>query len=396
MATSGSAYALPNPGMIDPYPIESVLAKDTSSPLTTLMAYRADRDLASQNYQQELAAQHQQAYNTLQATMANNAAERTVGAMAHPGGLAYMASQPAFSWMGLGGNQTGLQAYAGPDQQKQIGEAAVPGSTAAKNLSDTSYQLGQGETDFVTGLKTQPAIPVPVQTATARAQGTQDTQGDTIQVIAGNLDGKPYPVPVKRYFGDTPDMFKQRADAQVAAARAANPRLRPLDGSTVTPGPGTGTSTAQPDTSQAPPATTAQPDGYTLPPGQGETPQQSRDILRGKVPTPPITPATTEETPAQTPATPTQTPKGVTSLPVNPNQAKPAGDTTTGQLVLDGNIQSKAKSGLRTLPQTVIDDVTSGMIKYGTGANLPLYPAAGGGLVLKGGSGRYYPVGVTK
>lgn len=390
MATSGSAYALPNPGMIDPYPIESVLAKDTSSPLTTLMAYRADRDLAGQNYQQELAAQHQQAYNTLQATMANNAAERVVGAMAHPGGVAYLASQPAFSWIGAGGNQTGLQTYAGPDQQKQIGEAAVPGSTVAKNLSDTSYQLGQGETDFVTGLKTQPGIPVPVQSSTARAQGTQDTQGDTIQVIAGNLDGKPYPVPVKRYFGDTPESFKQRADAQVAAAIAANPRIRRLDAGTVAPGPGT--TPAQPATS-----TQAQPGEYTLPPGQGETPQQSKDIVSGRVPAPPLPPAATEEAPAQIPATPAQAPKGVTSLPVNPNQAKPAGNTTTGQLVLDGKVQSAVQSIMSTWPADEKMDVLAEMKSSNAyGANLPLFPAAGGGLVVKGRSGKFYPVQVTK
>lgn len=386
MATSANAFALPNPAMVDPYPIESVLAKDSASPGALLALYRADRGIANEGYQGELAQQHQQVHDQLVATMANNAAERTVGAMAHPGGLAYMASQPAFSWMGLGGNQTGLQTYTGPDQQKQIGEAAVPGSTAAKNLSDTSYQLGQGETDFVTGLKTQPATPVPVEAATARAQGTQDTQGDTVQVLSGNLDGKPHYVPVKRYFNDPPGAFEQRAAAQVAADRAANPTMRQTGAGTVTPGTGTGTPTAQPDTTQA-------PDGYTLPPGQGETPGQSRAIVSGKVPTPPL-PAAPPDT--DTTAAPTTPPKGVTNLTVNPNQAKPAGDTTTGQLVLDGNIQSKAKSGLRTLPQTVIDDVTSGMIKYGTGANLPLYPAAGGGLVLKGGSGRYYPVGVTK
>jgi hypothetical protein len=30
------------------------------------------------------------------------------------------------------------------------------------------------------------------------------------------------------------------------------------------------------------------------------------------------------------------------------------------------------------------------------GANLPLFPAAGGGLVVKGRSGKYYPVEVSK
>ena len=145
MAISGSAYALPNPGMIDPYPIESVLAKDTSSPLTTLMAYRADRDLAGQNYQHELEAQHQQVRAQLIATMQNNAAERLVGAMPHAGGVNLLTA--ADPWV-LGGARPDignvLSQYNTPDQIKQMGEAAKPGSETAKNLGEAGFIQPQG------------------------------------------------------------------------------------------------------------------------------------------------------------------------------------------------------------------------------------------------------------
>lgn len=382
MATSANAYALPNPAMVDPYPIESVLAKDSASPGALLALYRADRGIANEGYQHELDAQHDQMQRQLIATMANNAAERTVGAMAHPGGVAYMASQPAFSWMGLGGNQTGLQRYTGPDEQLQIGKAAVPGSEVAKNLAGTYYGLGQGETDFVTGLKTQPQVPVPVAGQQARAEGQRPPTFGT-PLYVGTVNGQPIHLQVPMPIGASPEEERQRKRQAVQGAIKDYPGLRLTPGldpgltsPDAAPSPNTGAPQAPPDTTSAQTETPPPP----LPPpastdGSGsttryETPAESKAII-------------------SKPAVP-----GRTSLAPNPQAASapaPEGNTTVGQLVVNGKLQQMAQQFVRSLPLDVRDDVLKEIMTSPNGGNAPLYPAKGGGFVLKGASGRFYP-----
>lgn len=384
-SNTATAYGLPNPRIVDPYPVETELAKQMPSPMATLLTYWADRQAAGDQYQNELDQQHQQVRDQLVATMQNNAAERLQGYMGHPGGVALGASTTPWVFGGARPDiATALQKYTGPDEQLQIGNAAKPGSEVVKNLSDTETQLGPNEANFVTGLKTQPGIPVPVQGQIARAQGAADTQGVSIPVTYGTLAGAPVHGTVKVLNTDPPEVRQQKLNEARRDWLANNPSGRPLPGEQPPVTPSTGTTTTQPA-----PSTQAQPGEYTLPPGAGETPAQSKAIVSGRVPTPP--PPAQQDTPAAAP--PTTPPNGATSLPVNP-QVQPAGNTTTGQLVIDPKIQSKVQAAFRTLPDAVKIDVLAEMKASPNGANLPIYPAKGGGLVLKGRN-QFYPVQVT-
>ena len=65
--------------------------------------------------------------------------------------------------------------------------------------------------------------------------------------------------------------------------------------------------------------------------------------------------------------------------------------------MLDGRIQGAVQAIMNTWPAAQKLDVAAEMKSSNAyGANLPLFPAAGGGLVVKGRSGTYYPIQVTK
>jgi hypothetical protein len=378
-SSSSTAYQLPNPKIVDPYPIEGQLLKDTSSPLAMALLYRSDRQAASDQYANELVQQHDQIRQQLAATMANNAAERTIGAMAHPGGLEYFANNPNFAWMGNTPDTPGLKSYAVPDKILQYGNAVKPGAEGVKALGDVGFFPSVGGVGNITGLDVNRETSIPERAAAARAQGTQDTQGTSVPEPMGIVAGEIKFAPVKKFNNESDEAYQQRVADVRRNWLLSNPSAKPLEGNQVTPGTGTGTTTPAPK------------DDSIL---RGPAPQGDGTDLGNVANIPGAT--------APDASPPPPPPRGVTNLPPAPKDtaapastAAPAGNTTSGQLVTDGKIQAAAKAQFRLMSPEIKNNVFAGMQKWGTSNNLPLYPAKGGGLVLKGADGTFYPIGVT-
>jgi len=378
---AADAYQLPNPRIIDPQPGEFALAKDVGNPLAMLTMYRADRGLEADQYGQELAAQHAQARNALAATIANNAAERTIGAMTHPGGLEYLANNPNFAWMGNTPGTTNLASYATPDKILQMGNAVKPGAEGVKALGEGGFTPAAGDVGNVTGLTVNPSVPISVQAAQARGDAQKPPGYNMPMNIGVDATGKPVTINVQIPFGASPDETNQRVRQAIQDQVKINPGMKPnpgMDPGLFTPAGGSGASPPPPSSPPPPPppatpaTSTAQTDGYTLPAGQGETPAQSRAILRGK-PVTNLSPA---------PAQPTQS----TAQPA----AQPASGTTMGQLVVDPNVQKQTKMLIAAkFPDNVKMDIADYMNTHKTGGQVPIFPKAGGGYVVLGMKGQY-------
>lgn len=137
------SYQLPNPRAVDPYPIETELGKQLPSPLATLALYRADRDLAHEQYGNELAGQHEFARQQLIAQVANERMARVNDLLGKPGGADLLrsgvpglnigASPEALGQLAAAGNEaqgaTNLQhAAAGLNSAAEAGFRIAPGS----------------------------------------------------------------------------------------------------------------------------------------------------------------------------------------------------------------------------------------------------------------------------
>src|SRR5882672_7615932 len=92
---SSSGYGVYNPGGIDPFPIESVLAKivgenNPDNAANLLGRYQVERQTAAGNYDYALQGQHDFARQQLAATMAENHAKNLLEANKNAGGLSLL------------------------------------------------------------------------------------------------------------------------------------------------------------------------------------------------------------------------------------------------------------------------------------------------------------------
>jgi hypothetical protein len=217
-----------------------------------------------------------------------------------------------------------------------------------------------------------------VQAAQARGDAQKPPGYNLPMNIGVGADGKPVSINVQIPFGATPDETRQRTRQAIQDQVRINPGMKPnpgMDPSLFTPDSAAPPPSSPPAGTSPPPATTAQPGEYTLPPGQGETPAQSKDILRHK----PVTnlapaPQDTPPPPAATPATPA---------------AQPTGNTTVGQIVGDANVQKQVKMLIAAkFPDAAKMDIADYMSKNKL-TQIPVFPKQGGGYVILGTKGQY-------
>lgn len=164
------SYQLPSPRAIDPPPGEYQLAHDAgaSNPLAMLLMYRADRDLMGQQYNQELASQHDFAKQQLLAQMAGQHAEALGKFAEHPELLPLAAASP---------EQSAAFGGAGPEAIRNV-IAAAQGQQAIKNLP----LVGAAANSFDQAGVSVPADTYGGLTGLPMAQGT--SRAERVQTLA--------------------------------------------------------------------------------------------------------------------------------------------------------------------------------------------------------------------
>jgi hypothetical protein len=168
MATQ-NAYGTFNPAALEPYPIETELAKqsfagDTAQSQTALDQYWLERQANKNLYGQELDAQHEAARQQIVAQLADARAKGIAGLAGHPGGYDIAASM-------------GFIDPSDAHVQAAMGAAnAAQGATNLEHAGSGAYNMVQaGNTPDpqtltnMTGVPLTPGTPLAIQTANINA-----------------------------------------------------------------------------------------------------------------------------------------------------------------------------------------------------------------------------------
>ena len=201
-------YSLPSPKAISPYPIESTLV-DKLEPqyaLGELNAYRADRHIAEQGYQSEIAAQHQYAYDQLARQMAAEKLKGFTDIAKLPGGVDFARSSG--TGLDLGADPESLAQFAGATNLAQASENFQKAGAGWGSLAHAGAQVPFG---LVPGLERYAGTPI----------GETDlVQAARIRAAASGGGTKEDKIHLTSDFPDTAEGLKQSGSMTVSVGRA--------------------------------------------------------------------------------------------------------------------------------------------------------------------------------
>jgi len=162
---SSMAFQGINPRIVDPYPIETNLADMIANPSTTgvglplLNLYRADRDVQSRNYMDQLNLQHQLAMQQMGAYMATEGA-RSLPELQKAGLLGAASRNPLFAPFYQGMDPNDISAIGNLGIQMQRGEIAKNIQQASQAGAEAGTPFSPATVSSVSGLPTTAGDPL--------------------------------------------------------------------------------------------------------------------------------------------------------------------------------------------------------------------------------------------
>lgn len=190
MPTSSSGYGITAPAAIDPFPIESVLAKivgenNVGNAANMLDTYQVQNMVSQDNYNYNLNQQHQAYKDQLAAQMADNYRKEMLEAGRQAGGLSLLNAP------GAGGPGGGIDPGLVQHIETGLGRAqeAKTFSEASSGLASSAaagFQQTDPQAQYITGGLAGPRTdPVAIQVAKMRLQG------DAMRAAASRLPPGP-------------------------------------------------------------------------------------------------------------------------------------------------------------------------------------------------------------
>lgn len=166
-------YGSFSPQAIDPFPIETTLAKEAiTSPAYAqklLDSYQLQRDISQNIYSDQAQQQHQYAYDQLRSQMQDNAIKNMVAAAKEPGMLKYLTSFPQYQGSFGGGDPGMLETLTAQQQALQRAETAQKGGAGILDLTRAGFQpSSEGAQSVAPGVAGPQGTPLELQIARER------------------------------------------------------------------------------------------------------------------------------------------------------------------------------------------------------------------------------------
>jgi len=179
MPASSTAYGSTSPGAIDPFPIESVLAKivgenNPANAQNMLNTYQIQNQTSQGNYNYNLQQQHDFAKEQLRQQLQENYMKNAIEAAKTPGALTLLGGLSGGAALGgvdIGPLETNLRAG-------QAAKTAQEGGAATWSLTNAGFQPTEDAARaFTAGLAGPRTAPLPYQIAQLRESGANARAG---------------------------------------------------------------------------------------------------------------------------------------------------------------------------------------------------------------------------
>lgn len=185
-------YGTTNPRGMEPWQIESTLAPlaaggNQAEAQDLLQTYQDQRKAAGNVYGEDLAAQHQYAYDALRQQM-QEAYLKALPENAKAGTLGILASSPQYVSAFGGADPRVIQGIIGQQTRLQDATIAEKGGQAAWSLTNAGLPPDIGSVNAMTRLNSAPGTPIPIQVAQIKAASGGGGAGGGTEPASFQLD----------------------------------------------------------------------------------------------------------------------------------------------------------------------------------------------------------------